>query len=140
MLKIFFNRYSPVVRLMEFIGLVGIAFVSWQLFAGRLSILESIFLILILIEYLFLRFCMMWRWYPDVPRSCGIGLQFEKAMVPAGYILAIMLWLFMLVKSSAILAVVVFLLAVITHVNIILLYLHFKDRDRTTVNSFSMTH
>jgi Ca2+/Na+ antiporter len=140
MLRFFFHRYSPMVRLMELIGFAGIVFVSWQFFAGRLSILESIFLILILIGYLFLRFCTMRRWYKAVSRSHGIGLQFEKAMVPSGYILAVMMWLFVILKSPAILAIVAFLLAVIAHVNIILLALHFKDRDKTPVNSFSMTH
>ena len=140
MLTFFFHRHCFMVRLMEFIGFAGIAFASWQFFAGRLSVLESILLIIILIEYLFLRFCMLRRWYKTLSSSHGIGLQFEKAMVPTAYILAVMMWIFVILKSPAILAIAAFLLAVIAHVNIILIVLHFKDRDRTTVNSFSMTH
>ena len=140
MLHFFFNRYSPIVRLMEFIGITGVAFASWKLFAGRLSLFQSVLLIIVLIEYLFLRFCMMRRWHPSASRSHGIGLQFEKALVPAGYILAVMMWLFVLTKSTVLLATAASLLAVIAHVNFILLYLHFKDRDRTPVNIYSMTH
>lgn len=140
MLKFFFNRYSVMVRLMGLVGLAGIFGILWFAVRGRLAPLQLILFITIMAEYAFLLYCMMRRWYPDLPRSYGITLQFEKALVPANYILATMSWLFVLLKSSAVLAVAVFLLTVIAHVNVILIFLHFKDRDKTPVNTFSMTH
>ncbi len=129
-----------MVRLMETIGLAGILCISWLAFKDRLTSLQLILFVAIVAMYAFLRFCMMWRWYRAASRSAGIALQFEKALVPTSYILAVMLWLFVVSGNSIVLAIAAFLVAVVAHVNVILLYLHFKDRDRTPVNSYGMTH
>ncbi len=141
MLRFFFNRYSPMVRLMELIGVAAIALIIWRMSGGSLTFAQKLLFYAILLEYAFLRFCTFWRWYPEsTPGTYGIGLQFLKAIIPTGYILAVMMWLFVLTESSAVLVITLFLLSVIAHVNVILIYLHFKDGDKTPVNRFSMTH
>ena len=140
MLRFFFNRDSFMVRLMELIGLAGVCAAAAQLVLKKAAPLQSILFIIILAEYAFLRFCTFWRWYPKgTPGPYGIGLQFLKAIVPAGYILAIMMWPFVFFRHSAFLLIAAALLAVIVHVNIILIALHFKDRDKMPVNTYSMT-
>lgn len=141
MIRFLFNRYSFMVRLMEWVGLAGMCVIFILLLLGKLTRFQAIVFFVIIFEYAFLRFCTFRRWYPgDVLSTNGIGLQFLKAMVPTGYILAITSWLFVLMRHGALLFIAAALIAVIAHVNVILIYLHFKDSDTTPVNSFSMTH
>ena len=141
MIRFLFNRYSFMVRLMEAIGLAGMCVILVLLIMGKLTPFQTILFIIIIFEYAFLRLCTFWPFYPKNTLSTqGIGLQFLKAMVPTGYILAVIFWLFVLFRQGALLFVAAALLVVILHVNIILIYLHFKDTDTAPVNSFSMTH
>lgn len=140
MLTFFFHRHGFMVRLMEIIGLAGLFAVAWLIFRERLTPVQIILLSIVFLEYLFVRFCASWRWYPEKIRSQGITIHFEKAMVPAGYLLAIMTWSFFFVRSSAILIAALILFIVIIHVNVIILALHRKDKDKTPPNYFSMTH
>jgi hypothetical protein len=91
----------------------------------------------ILLIYAFIRFCASVRWYKDVPRYSGIELQFKKALVPTGYIMAITFALYLVFAWLGFLIIGAFLLAVVAHVDVILLYFHFRDSDKTPVNFYS---
>ncbi|MBI4366760.1 MAG: hypothetical protein HY543_08085 [Deltaproteobacteria bacterium] len=140
MLKLFFNKESPVVYALEAIGLFLLAWFlargewrawAWpRLLAGGSAVGC----------YLFLRWCVLWRWYPRASpggKYLGIALQFKKALVPASYLLALFGILLHVHAPTLLLYAIVFLLIVIAHVNGILLYFHARDRDATPVNYFS---
>jgi len=126
-----------MVRLMELTGVAGLAMLLWKVFHSNMVMLWKIFLIIIAVEYLFVRFCSIWRWYDIKDRSFGIGLQFEKALVPTGYILTIASLWFLLKPSIIPLIIACALFVLIIHVNVILLSLHFKDDDKTPANFYT---
>jgi hypothetical protein len=126
-----------MVRLMEALGLTGLGVIVYQLSRQELTLLPLVLLGLVILEYLFIRFCSLWRWYPSKSRSLGIGLQFAKAIITTSYVLAFTTWLFIFTRSVVPLIVAIFLLLLTAHVNVILLYLHCKDRDPTPVNLYS---
>ncbi len=128
-----------MVRLMEAIGVLGLGVIIWLYFAEKLSLIASLLTLIIAAIYLFIRFCTLWDWYPNKVRYLGIGLQFQKALISTGYSLAIMTWLFILTQSLIPLFLALFFLLLTVHVNIILLYLHFKDQDQTAPNTYSLT-
>lgn len=97
----------------------------------------SIPLVIYLVEYLALRFCATLRWHKKAKRYDGIELQFKKAMIPTSYIMALTSAVGYLTGTTFLLWVAIFLLAILLHVNVILLYLHFKDKNTTPINYFS---
>lgn len=140
MLALLFNKKSPLMYTVEFLGLL-LAFRliwRWETLPKTSGILTLLFMGL----YLFLRFCATYRWYPakhytgGFSRSIypGIEQQFKKTMVPVVYILAIsMAWL-TLDGHPAFAYFTIFLLMVVAHVNVILLCFHYKDDSREAVN------
>ena len=103
----------------------GFGWLGWLLFA------------IIVALYAFIRFCTTVRWYKNAKRYEGIELQFKKAMSPTVYVVLLGSILFQILPSSIELAVMLFMLAVIAHVNIILLYLKHRDTQDLPVNYFS---
>lgn len=137
MIKLFFNRFSKIVLIMEMAGVLLVSVASVSLFMSGAGGFLKALLVTVLVEYAFIRFCASFRWYEGVPRFWGIELQFKKALVPTSYIMAISGLVILALPNSVILGIAVFLLAVIAHVNIILLYFHFRDKDLTPVNFYS---
>ncbi|MBI2346615.1 MAG: hypothetical protein HYV03_07040 [Deltaproteobacteria bacterium] len=147
MLKLFFNKESPIVYALE---CLGVGFVLLWGFQGSWlawSLVHKAAAVLVAIPYLFLRTCAWHRWYPRRQefsgRYLGIELQFKKAMVPTAYIMTITGGWLMSGGSPWLLYLAGLLLIVIAHVNIILLYFHRRDGDRTPVNEYSrrfLTH
>jgi hypothetical protein len=125
---------------MEAAGLLGLCALIWLIFSRQLTSAQIILLSIVFLEYLFVKFCASWSWYPKKIKSLGITIHFEKAMVPTSYLLAIMTWSFFFARGYAILIAALIILIIIVHVNVILLALHRKDRDETPPNYFSMTH
>jgi hypothetical protein len=136
MLSFFFNRHSKTVRVMEFAGIVLMAIAGMRAIACGKTIPIAIFS-LIALEYAFIRICSSRRWYANAPRESGIELQFIKAIVPTSYILVVMGIAAIILPPAIPLAIAALLIAVVAHVNIILLYFHRRDRDPTPVNYFS---
>ena len=97
----------------------------------------KIFLGLYLFEYLFLRLCTTVRWHPRARRYEGIELQFKKGMIPTSYLMALTSAVGFFAGSTLLLWPAVVLIGIIAHVNVILLYLHFKDKNATPINYFS---
>jgi hypothetical protein len=133
----FFHHESLVVRIVEIAsaGLLLSALVS--LFLRPHSPATAVALILTALLYVFLRWCASKRWYDNAPRSAGIELQFCKSMTATAYILTIAGVWFRIAPGVAPYAIAVLLLAVLAHVNAILITLHRRDRDPTPVNAFS---
>ena len=137
MLKFFFHRLSKVVYAMEVIGLCFTIGWLYQFQPHPPTSLTQILLAIYLAEYGFLRFCATKRWYSNAKRYEGIELQFKKAMVPTSYILALTSGAGLLTGSIILLWLAVLLLGIILHVNVILLTLHYKDKNKTPVNYYS---
>lgn len=136
MLSFFFHRFSTMVLLMEGFGVIGMALAAVRIVDGA-SVLSQTLLALVLCEYAFIRFCASRRWYRDAPRWSGIELQFKKALVPTSYAMAIAGPLALLLPPAIPLFAAALLLAIVAHVNIILLFFHVRDHDPTPVNFFS---
>lgn len=137
MIKFLFDRFSKMVLVMEIAGVVLLAISFLRLVLGKINIAQIVLFSIVLFLYAFIRFCTIMRWYKDVPRYSGIELQFRKAIVPTSYIIAITFAWFALIPSAIPLVLAAFLLAIIAHVNVILLYFHFRDHDPAPVNFYS---
>lgn len=143
-LKILFHRTSPIVRILEILGLI---FSAWAFFKfyGAFGYRMGFFLAFFG-EYIFLRFCDSFPWYPLSERPAGRGqkigieVHLQKSLVPASYILAIVAFLQIhpIPYLSFFLAAFAFFLGlVLSSVNGILIYFHFRDKDPLPMNFFS---
>jgi hypothetical protein len=137
MLSFFFNRFSRVVIVMEAVGLLCMARVGVRLMAGEGSMATKVLFAIVVFLYAFMRFCASHPWYKDAPRGSGIELHFKKMMVAASYILALLGLVLLFWLSAIPIVVALLLLAIVAHINVILLFLRAKDRDPTPVNYFS---
>ncbi|MBI1909501.1 MAG: hypothetical protein HYS22_04970 [Deltaproteobacteria bacterium] len=138
MLRFFFNRSSGFVRFLETLGVVE-AVILLQLFHWRegLTVPEWLFLFL-LFQSLLMKVCDLIHWYPEPQRTIGIEVHFKKAMVAIAYILSL---------SSSFILAGIFLPAVIignlsmmvfTVGNVVLLWLHFHDKEELPINWFTL--
>lgn len=137
MIRFLFHHRSRMVDVVEVLGVAVLAAAAWRLVREDSGWLAWIFFALILIEYGFIRFCTTMRWYKNAQRYEGIELQFRKAMSPTVYVILIGGLVFQTLPSTVILAVTALLIAVVAHVNVILLYLKRRDHDPLPVNFFS---
>ena len=137
MIKLLFGRYSTAVKVMEGAGvcLVPFAFIRCRL--TQEGAWHYAFILAILAIYALIRLCATIRWYKGIPRYFGIELQFKKALVPTGYAMTICLVLYLSTGWIVWLVICTALLTVVGHVNVILLYFHFRDHDPTPVNFYS---
>lgn len=135
MLGFFFNRKSKFITALEIIGIIGFL---WLIFSGwffRQTAITKIFFAVYLLGYILIRFCASFKWYgKSQNREAGIQLHFKKTLVAASYIifLANLITLFGITNISIYVSVVFFVM--ILHLNAILLYFHWKDRDETAPN------
>lgn len=143
MLRFFFNRKSPVVRLVELGGVIGMAcFLATDAWWQTWGVFPKIGLGAVLACYLFLRFCGSVRWYPRTDqRSAGVPLGIEihctKMIVAGAYALALAaLWLWA-GGWPWLLWLLVPALGFPTYVTSMLLWFHCTDRDETPVNFYS---
>ncbi len=126
-----------MIDVVEFFGVVLLAAAAWRLIREDSGWLAWTLFAVILIEYGFIRFCTTVRWYKDAQRYEGIELQFRKTMSPTVYALLIGCLVFQALPSAIILSVIAILLAVVAHVNVILLSLRRRDTQDMPVNYFS---
>jgi len=139
MLKIFFNRSSPIVFIMENFGLAALILKLFFHIGGTISgALTKTILSAMIIEYVFIKACSLKKWYAGFPRIFGIGLHFSKSMVPTSYIMAMVGIIVLFGKGVFIISFVsFFLLAAIAHINVIFIYFWFRDSDITPPNFYS---
>jgi len=137
MIGLIFGRFSTAVKVMEGVGLCLSPFAIIRARLADSGAWHYIFIAAILATYAFIRFCAMVRWYKGVPRYFGIELQFKKALVPTAYTMTIVFALYLVFGWLGFLVIGAFLLLVVAHVDVILLYFHSRDRDPTPVNFYS---
>lgn len=151
MLKFFFNKESKVVYTMEVLGLVCLILLLTIWWPGGKNFWPQLAFYLFILEYAFIRICAMAKWYDKDGRNTfiltkpykrdtkyeGIELQFKKALVPTSYIMAVFGGLLIAGAPAFVLYIGDFLLAVIAHVNVILIYFHIKDNEPLPVNHFT---
>lgn len=122
---------------MEVLGVLFTAGWLVRLFQNPPGLLTKIIFAVYCFEYLFLRFCTTVRWYRQAKRYEGIELQFKKGMIPVSYLMALTSGVGFFTGSTLLLWPAVVLITIVAHVNVILLYLHFKDPNTTPINYFS---
>lgn len=140
MLKLFFNKESPVVYAAEAVGALLLGVFLWRGTWRAWSPLSLGALGVCCVSYLFLRFCATYRWYPRAGHAAkylGIEMHFKKALVPTAYLLALTGGWLCAGGSPLALSLVDPLLLLIAHVNVHLLRFHRQDHDPTPVNCFS---
>jgi len=137
MIGLIFGRFSTAVKVMEGAGLCLTPFAIFRARLADAGAWHYGSIAAILAIYAFIRFCASVRWYKGVPRYFGIELQFKKALVPTAYTMTIAFALYTVLGWLGFLLAGAFLLAVVAHVDVILLYFHFRDPDKTPVNFYS---
>jgi hypothetical protein len=137
MITLLFNHRSPILYVVEALGILGLIAVGWRMVAKGFGWIGWLLFVIVVAIYLFIRFCTSVRWYRDAKRYEGIELQFKKAMSPTVYVMFIGSVFFQIFPSVIELAILVFMLLVISHVNVILLCLHYRDKQDLPVNYFS---
>lgn len=137
MITALFNHRSPALYAVEALGVIGLIAMTWRMAMKDFGWLGWLLFAIILALYAFIRFCTTVRWYKNAKRYEGIELQFKKAMSPTVYVVLLGSILFQIFPSTIELAIMLFMLAVIAHVNVILLYLKHRDTQDLPVNYFS---
>jgi len=137
MIAFLFNHRSPTLYVVEALAVIGLIGVGWRIAFSDLGWLSWLLFAIVVALYAFIRFCTTARWYKDAERYEGIELQFKKAMSPTVYIILLGSILFQIIPSSIDLIVVIFMLGVVAHVNVILLYLHYRDKQELPINYFT---
>ena len=137
MLRLFFNRNSIFVQLAFWGAMVLTLLYFWGDDWLFLSGWQRGLLIACLVQILFAKAVELYPWYPRGSSGPGIGLQFQKAIVPVSYLwLSLLLWMewkpltFVLVLYNL-------LLFPMGAVACILIYFHRKDPDRSDPNFLS---
>jgi len=138
MLRLFFNRASPIVSILELLGLTGMitAIVSW--FQDPSWNIKVLLFGIMLFFYLFIRICYLIRWYPDQGRDIGIEVHFKKCLVPTSYIITVMMLGFLPSWETPFLVLANLLLSIIVFVNGIIIGFHFKDKETLPINALSL--
>lgn len=137
MLRFFFDRFSKVVYALEIIGVLFSAGWVDRILQNPSDRLDSVLVATYLAEYLFLRFCALWRWHPLAKRYEGLELHFKKVMIPTSYILAVFSGIGYFTGAAFPLWLAIALFGIMIYVNITLLYLFRKDKNKTPINYYS---
>jgi len=137
MIAFLFNHRSKTLYAVEVLGILGLAAMAWRMATEGCGWFTWLLYALVIILCGFVRFCTTKRWYRDAERYEGIELHLKKSLSPTVYIAFLGSLLFIIVPSPVVLGIMIFLLAVIAHVNVILIYLHLRDTQDLPVNYFS---
>ena len=129
MLKFFFNRFSKVVYSMEIIGYILLVPATFIFFRDATGLFQKAIFIITFILFAFIKYCATARFYTNRPHYSGIERQFKMSMVPTSYIFALTCFLLVVSDSVTVLIVSSILLVLIAHVNVIFLYLNFRDTE-----------
>ncbi len=138
MLKFFFYRSSKFAPICEAVGVILAIFLARRLVTETAGRLLWLLYFIFIASYAFMRFCAVFRFYPKLPRSSGIELHFSKMVLAAGYTLAAICGAALAMPPLPWLLFGVALMVGIVHINVILIYLHLKDQDKTHPNKFSL--
>lgn len=133
-MKFLFDWRSPFIVVIEIAGLVWIAVLMGL--KGLPFNVNLVPLVIIAVLYLFMRVCAFRKWYNGYPRKAGIGAHFHRGMLPASYFL-ILLALFITYGLKWGYWIIAALFVVIAHVNVYLLVIYFKDKDKSPPQMYS---
>ncbi|MFH1653995.1 MAG: hypothetical protein ABIE74_08045 [Pseudomonadota bacterium] len=135
MLRFLFNRDSKFITIIEIAAIVGGCYLVLNHLIVKNT--DAWLFAITWSSYAFLKFCTLKRWHNKSRRESGIGLHFKKAIVATNYILAISNWLYVAFQQSSIFWVSIILLAVIIHVNLILIYINSRYHSHNPANFLS---
>lgn len=126
------------MRLLEIIGLINTFFI----FKNYRELPAPLFWLYVFLfsNHVFIRICERIRWYSNEPRGAGIEVHFQRSVVPASFILAVvssLLFLKISVLSYSLVLIADIILFFISLVNGIQIYFHSQDRDSLPINYFS---
>jgi hypothetical protein len=138
MLKLLFGRSSVLVTIMDLLGLTGLAttIVVWSQnpYWNFTVILFTIFCVL----HFFIRVCYLIHWYPQEGRDIGIEVHFKRCLVPANYLVPVVLLSFLVGWEIFFLIIGNIFFTLVTLVNIFMIGFYFKDKSNFPVNSLSL--
>lgn len=137
MLRVFFNRNSPVMKSFYWLGALLSILYLWQGHWQDSNNTQKILLILFWLQVLYAQALVLYPFYPKNAPGPGISLQFQKALVPIAYLWPAGMILFWFFSSTAFLILFNLLLLPITTVAFILLYFYWKDPERHQVNELT---
>ena len=137
-LKLFFDRSSFIVKLMEILGLIGIAIAIVRWSQNPHLDTPVILFIIMGVLYIFIRTCYLIRWYPRQGRDIGIEVHFKKSLVPTSYILFFTMLSFLTGLEIIFLILAVVMFSIVAFVNGILIGFHLKDRETMPINALSL--
>ncbi len=137
MLHFFFDHRSPFIHVVELLGIFTCAVMLGHMAQHATPVAAWCLWATVLIEFMFIRYCALRRWHRGGTRGSGIGLQFKKAVSANAYLLFLGSLGYLMMPSLVFPAVVAFLLAIIAHVNVILVYLAHRDTSPLPINCFS---
>lgn len=137
MLKFFFGKTSWFVNFLEALGLLLNAVVLYRMIRDGAGKFEITAFVLFAALYGFFKFCATFRFYKNVPKYSGIELHFKKIQVAANYVIAIAGLIGIVHSSATLYLTAAIFLAIVAHINVILIFLHLRDEDVLPPNSFT---
>lgn len=140
MLKLLFHHRSVAIPIVEVLGVCALIGMFWRSTHAAAGIAVGIACGLAALCYGFLRICATIRWYDHAAPGCGIELHFKKVLSATVYILLIGGLFFQWFPHLSIPCVMAAILALIAHINIVLIYLHHRDTSTLPINHFSHGH
>jgi hypothetical protein len=137
MLRLFFHRNSLFMQLTFWAALALTLLYFWRSGWALLSAWQRFLFVACLFQILFSKVLVLYPWYPKTSAGPGIGLQFQKAIVPVSYLwLSLILWMWIKPMSAVLIAYNLLLLPM-GAVACILIYFHRLDPDRNDPNPLS---
>ncbi len=140
MLRLFFNRNSPIMKSFYWLGALLSLLFLWQGHWSLLNTSQKVLLGLFWLQVLFAQALLFYPFYPKNAPGPGITLQFQKALVPIAYLwpsAMILLWL----QPLAILMILFNVLILpISSVACILIYFYSIDPERQNTNVLTGQH
>lgn len=140
MLRLFFNRNSPIMKGVYWLGALLSLLFLWQGHWALLSTTQQILLTLSWLQVLFAQVLVIYPFYPKNAKGPGITLQFQKALVPIAYLWPTFMILIWFKPWICFLILFNILLLPITSVACILLYFYCIDPERQNTNVLTGQH
>jgi hypothetical protein len=137
MLKLFFNRNSPFVYLMNAIALVEALLLLFRGRGGDPGFHLGWLSCYLIFSWLFFNALNLFPWYSGFKGKLGIRLHFQKNLVPVVYLSALAFALKLMGVSDWVLSPIAVLYLPMYYVALILLWFHFRDESELTPGYFT---
>ncbi|MCB1213955.1 MAG: hypothetical protein KDK66_00635 [Deltaproteobacteria bacterium] len=138
MLKLFFNRHSPLVYLADLLTLLLLMLLAYKAFQSQFVFGgPSLFLVY---TYIFFNVLRFYPWYGPDKSDVGLRLHFQKILVPCTYISLLAFSLRYLGLGEFWLWFLVILTLPLHYSSWILIAFHWKDKSQLRAGYFSENH